>query len=180
MARFLFLILAGLVFGLMPQQAAPNADGAAAPAPNCKPQAPIAVTLSQRSGGAGGAVELAFGVSPLRDLLSLDWELVAPGNVILLSGQASGRAAPERGALTAGSVILDLPADGAYRRVELRAYGSFATTDAEGLPQAEPIEVVSALTWGTPLPDAPVQTRALPHGGVESVVVLPSAWRAGR
>lgn len=147
---------------------------------SCKPLGPVALTLEQTSGGAGGAAQLAFSLEPKRELASLRWELRCSEGVLPLEGAVSGEADPGRGNPSVGGVRVDVPADGAHHKVVLAAMGVFEAGDGDGAHWLEPFEVTATLRWGQPRPDAPVVARVAIDGELEQAVVLPSTWREGR
>ena len=143
---------------------------------SCKPSAPIEVKLSQVSGGHAGPARLAFEVTPLRELESLDWKVSLPNGVVLLEGDALGGAIASRGVQTRGEMLIDLPADGAYRSVSVEAHGRFASIDEAGETVLEPIVGVSHVTWGEPRADVEFRTQIGARGDVEQAAVVPSTW----
>jgi hypothetical protein len=148
---------------------------------DCKPKAPLAVTVAQTSGTSAGAVELAFTVEPLRAFEDVSWEVRVPSGVVLLSGEGVGEAAAGRGQITAGTARVDLPSDGRYRSVVVAARGTFATVDEEGEPMLETVVSTAAIEFGgAPMPDLPVTTTMNELGQPEQVIVLPSRHRPGR
>jgi hypothetical protein len=165
----------------------PTAAPCESPAPtgrvvvDCKPKAPIAVNVSQTSGTSAGAVELAFTVEPLRAFEDLTWEVRVPSDVVLLSGEGVGEAAPGRGEITAGTARVDLPSDGSYRSVVVAARGTFATVDEEGEPLLETVVSTAAIEFGgAPQPDLPVSITMNELGQPEQVIILPSRHQPGR
>ncbi|RKY21180.1 MAG: hypothetical protein DRQ55_05240 [Planctomycetota bacterium] len=155
---------------------------------SCKPTAPISVSLTRVAGADFGPVQLDFNLEPLRDFEQLTWELRLPQGVVLLSGDQQGVAGAARGAQTAGTARVDLPADDVFRALRLAARGSFVVRDDAGEPMLdelgqpllETVETVAALHWGEALPDAPLVSRIDHRGQTEQAVLLPSIQREGR
>ena len=152
---------------------------AAAPQPNlqppgCKPEAPIAVTL-QPDGGVFGVVRATFSVRPLLEMSGVQWSWELSPDVRLVEGDATGTAAPERGATTERGAGLQIPNDGRYHTARLVVTGLLARGGENGEP--EPVTVTRTLTWGVPDPVTPlVWSPDADTGTLVRVAAVPTTW----
>jgi hypothetical protein len=161
-----------------------------AQAPTCKPEAPIAVTLSVPDGGTSGVVRATFSLRPVLELADLDWSFELSPDVRLVEGAQAGAGATPRGELTEGEVGLLLPNDGRHHTARLVVTGRLRDGEPDPSAPAEPelVTVVRTLSWGEPDPVTPTTLSPDADTGtlVEVAVVptthvpAPAAAQAGR
>jgi hypothetical protein len=159
MRRVLVLLSASLVLGLLLWAAQPGTQPRRAPVlqpqtPSCKPEAPIAVTLTVPDDGATGVVRAAFSLRPLLDLADLHWSWELSPDVRLVEGAEAGAGLPQRGLLTEGEAGLLLPNDGRHHTARLVVTGVLRGGEPDPAAAAEPelVTVERTLSWGEPDP----------------------------
>lgn len=181
----------GLLVGIAVHLAQPcGPPGLHPQPPTCKPEAPIAVTLSVPDGGTSGVVRATFSLRPVLELAGLDWSFELSQDVRLVEGAPAGAGATQRGALTEGEVVLLLPNDGRHHTAKLVVTGRLRDGEPDPSAAAEPelVTVVRTLSWGEPDPVTPtVLSPDADTGTLVEVAVVPSthvpapaAARAGR
>jgi hypothetical protein len=160
-------------------------DGATRPSPvadrSCKPHGPLEVALTQAESSLGSRVDLDLDLQPLRDMISLRWELSLPADAWLMEGALQGDAAAAHGMPTSQRVSVGLPVDQRARRATLTVHGVFLGSDETGASFEEPVTVVKHLSWGEVPPPAPLRfSRDAETGDLTTFVSLPTAHREGR
>lgn len=168
--RFLSFV-GSLLLVAAPSYADPSA-GADGAGDGCKPEAPIDVTLEVLE-REGVALELLYTVAPRVPMSSLDWELRLPSDVLLVRGQRFGRTNGSPLAAEAGRARVMVPADDAYRKIQVVATGVFEGSDAAGNRFPETVVAERTLTFGEPPLVGPLVVS--PEGGeMRTFVALPT------
>lgn len=163
--------------------------------PSCKPEAPIEVTLTVPDDGSTGVVRAAFSLRPKLELTDLRWTWELSQAVRVVEGEATGTAAPQRGALTERQVGLQMPDDGLHHTAKLIVTGVLRTSagvdGAEGADGAdgaqgagaasadtepELVSIERTLSWGPPQPvTATVLSPDAETGALVPVAVVPTS-----
>ncbi|HTE06728.1 MAG TPA: hypothetical protein VK824_11065 [Planctomycetota bacterium] len=150
---------------------------------DCKPLAPVALSLQQTGSADGSVVELAFRVDPHADVGPVAWELQLPAGSQLLDGEASGACASDEAGGAVHHARVRLGTAGSLARITLVA--SAALREAAGAGGGEVVRAIASLSWGDPqaaLRDALPGPRlvAVDREGTRRLIEVPSRHRAGR
>ncbi len=159
----------------------------------CKPLAPLALTLEEVV-GVNGRSELAFTITPVRELKSLEWELLLTDGLTHIDGELSGRSGAEAGALVeaalrspaelavAAETTVVVPNNGLHQIAELVVTGIMQGSDETGATFDEPITATATIEWDRPAsPVAEVLGYdADADNGLAPVAVVPSTYEPGR
>lgn len=146
---------------------------------SCKPLGPVALELDARPMDGSGGIPVEFTVRPLLEMKSLDWRWEISPELVVLEGELDGEAAPARGEISAGRVVLLEPKAGRHAKATLVVSGVFTgSSDDSDETWDEPFFFERSVSWGEP--PVPVELVQSPDeaGQMVGVAVVPSTHTA--